>query len=94
MNLVNYKNQASSFHTNEKEIIMREFILNTNYIELVKLLKAEGIAQTGGQAKLLVEQGSVQLNGKNEFRKRAKLKHGDVVTVAEIRITISSANPV
>lgn len=69
---------------------MREFILDSDYIELVKLLKLLGIAETGGHAKLLVEAGEVSLNGKPEFRKRAKLRPGDVVEVLVEKIKIQA----
>ncbi len=57
------------------------FNLTSDYIELVKLLKLKRIAETGGHAKILVEEGKVFLNGQQEFRKRAKLRSGDVVSV-------------
>lgn len=69
---------------------MREFILDSDYIELVKLLKLLGIAETGGHAKMLVEAGEVSLNGKSEFRKRAKLRPGDVVEVLGEKIQIQT----
>jgi len=49
---------------------MREFKLTSEYIELVKLLKLLQIAQTGGHAKIIVENGEVIRNGEAEFRKR------------------------
>lgn len=60
---------------------MREFQLTTEYIELMKLLKLMRIAQTGGHAKIIVEDGEVVRNGEPEFRKRAKLVKGDVIEV-------------
>ncbi len=60
---------------------MREFELTEDYIELVKLLKLLRIAQTGGHAKIIVEEGEVLRNGEQEFRKRAKLVAGDVIEV-------------
>lgn len=60
---------------------MREFQLNSEYIELVKLLKLLRIAQTGGHAKIIVEEGEVIRNGESEFRKRAKLVKGDVLEI-------------
>ena len=60
---------------------MKEYLLKGEYIELIKLLKILGIAETGGHAKLIVEDGEVQLNGKPESRKRAKLRAGDIVSV-------------
>lgn len=60
---------------------MREFTLTTEYIELMKLLKLLRIAQTGGHAKIIIEDGEVVRNGEPEFRKRAKLVNGDVIEV-------------
>nr|WP_319998031.1 RNA-binding S4 domain-containing protein [uncultured Draconibacterium sp.] len=60
---------------------MREFQLSTEFIELVKLLKLLRIAQTGGHAKIIVEDGEVVRNGEPEFRKRAKLVKGDVLEI-------------
>jgi ribosome-associated protein len=51
------------------------------YIELIKLLKLKRIAESGGQAKLFVEEGEVKLNGELELRKRAKLRKGDVIEI-------------
>ncbi len=51
------------------------------YIELIKLLKLLRIAESGGQAKMMVEDGEATLNGQPESRKRAKLRSGDVVLI-------------
>ena len=67
---------------------MREFHLKSEYIELVKLLKLLRIAETGGHAKILVEEGEVYLNGVQEFRKRAKLRPGDLVEISGEKISI------
>ena len=58
------------------------------YIELIKMLKLLRIAESGGQAKLMVEDGEVTLNGNPESRKRAKLRPGDVVQIFEKTIKI------
>jgi ribosome-associated protein len=58
------------------------------YIELIKLLKIMRISESGGQAKLMVEDGLVLRNGEQEFRKRAKLRTGDVIDVLEFKIRI------
>lgn len=44
-------------------------------------LKACGIAETGGQAKLMIQAGRVKLNGEVETRRRKKLVPGDVLHV-------------
>lgn len=58
------------------------------FIELIKLLKLKQIAQSGGHAKIMVEDGLVQVNGEQEFRKRKKLRPGDVVQLEAIEIAI------
>ena len=68
---------------------MREFKLSSEYIELVKLLKLLRIAETGGHAKIIVEDGEVFLNGNQEFRKRAKLRTSDKIEVFGEKILIS-----
>lgn len=67
---------------------MKEYKLKEDYIELIKLLKLVRIAATGGHAKILVEDGEVQLNGQVEYRKRAKLRVGDVVSCMGQKIRI------
>lgn len=67
---------------------MREFKLTSEYIELVKLLKLLQIAQTGGHAKIIVENGEVIRNGEQEFRKRAKLIAGDVIEIMGEKIVL------
>ena len=69
---------------------MREFKLTSEYIELVKLLKLFGIAETGGHAKIIVQDGEVFLNGTREFRKRAKLRNGDKIDVLGETIKITN----
>lgn len=49
------------------------------FIELNKLLKLMQIAQTGGHAKIMIEDGEVVVNGEPESRVRKKLRAGDVV---------------
>jgi ribosome-associated protein len=60
------------------------------YIELIKLLKTLRIAESGGQAKLMVEDGLIFRNGEPEYRKRAKLRSGDLIEVFEYKISIIS----
>lgn len=65
-----------------------DFELEQDYIELIKLLKIIGIAETGGMAKALVEDEMVRCNGVNELRKRRKLVKGDVIEVDGTEIKI------
>ncbi|MCL4294877.1 MAG: RNA-binding S4 domain-containing protein [Anaerolineae bacterium] len=51
-------------------------------IQLDQFLKWKGLVSTGGQAKLVIQGGEVQLNGIVETRRKKKLKSGDKVTFA------------
>lgn len=67
------------------------FTLSEPYIELYKLLKILDLVDTGGQAKMLIEQGHVFRNGEVETRKRAKIVEGDRLTIADVQIEIVSS---
>ncbi len=64
------------------------FPLNGDFIELYKLLKITQIAASGGEAKLMVDQGMVKLNGIVENRKRAKVKPGDTIEAAGYQLVV------
>lgn len=66
-----------------------KFKIEGPYIELIQLLKVTGVAQTGGHAKFLVDEGIVYRNGEVELRKRAKLVQGDVITIDDIVIELT-----
>lgn len=51
------------------------------HIKLDQFLKWQQIAQTGGEAKMLIHNGFVEVNGQMELRRGRKLFPGDVVTV-------------
>lgn len=65
-----------------------EFKIEGEYIELIQLLKAIGMASTGGHAKMIVDEEMVNRNGELETRKRAKLIVGDVIVVQGQEITM------
>ena len=68
---------------------MEDFKIEGDYIELIALLKALGIAETGGHAKHIVDAGEVIRNGKIETRRRAKLIHGDLIQIENLKIKLS-----
>ena len=61
---------------------MREVFLTTEPVELYKLLKFEGLVDSGGMAKMVIDAGDVLVNGEVETRKRRKCHAGDVVEFA------------
>jgi ribosome-associated protein len=56
-----------------------EFELKGEFIALCDLLKTTGIANSGGQGKMMVADGIVKVDGKIELRKTAKIRAGQVV---------------
>ena len=48
-------------------------------VELYKILKFEGVVASGGEAKSVIADGQVLVNGKVETRKRKKIVSGDTV---------------
>ena len=58
---------------------MIEFKVTGDFIPMIQLLKATGLVQTGGDAQIVVEHGEVIYNGQVDYRKRLKVKQGDVV---------------
>jgi ribosome-associated protein len=58
-----------------------KFQISQDYIELIKLLKATGIAENGGEAKQLVKEGKVFLNNVVEVQMRKKILKGDSVQI-------------
>lgn len=58
------------------------FSIHTEYIDLLQFLKATGIAATGGEAKAMVDEGLIRVNGEEESRRRRKLRANDRVDIA------------
>ena len=67
-----------------------KFELEEEFIELFKLLKVTGVAESGGQAKMLIEEGAVKRNGEVELRKRAKIFSGEKIEVVDEVIEVES----
>jgi len=67
---------------------MIEFKLEGEYIPLIQLLKATAIVQSGGEAQTVVEDGLVKYNGKVYYRKRLKVRVGDVIDFMGQKITV------
>ena len=67
------------------------FELRGEYITLDALLKATGLAPSGGIAKMMVADGRVQVDGAQELRKTCKIRAGQVVGLAGVRIQVVGA---
>ena len=60
---------------------MEKILIHTEYIKLDSLLKLAGLVETGGEAKLLIQDGQVQVNGEVCTMRGKKLRAGDTVTL-------------
>ena len=55
--------------------------INTDFIKLDQLLKFSGIAETGGHAKEIIEEGVVTINGEQCLMRGKKLREGDLAVI-------------
>jgi ribosome-associated protein len=67
-----------------------EFVLSREHIELCQLLKAVGIAESGGAGKHLVAAGEVSVDGQPESRKTAKIRAGQSVACQGVTILVKA----
>ncbi len=67
---------------------MREVEVLKEPIELYKILKFEDMVSSGGEAKSVIAEGKVLVNGKVETRKRKKIVSGDIVEFGKEKIRI------
>ncbi len=65
-----------------------DFDLRGDHVTLANLLKASGIAGSGGAAKALLAEGQVRVNGEPESRRGRKLRSGDEVVLGEMRVRV------
>jgi len=63
---------------------------NQDFIELHKLLKYLGVAESGAAAKALVASGEVSVDGAVELRKACKIRAGQVVQTGDVKITVTA----
>jgi ribosome-associated protein len=67
---------------------MRAFEITEEPIELYKILKFENMVNSGGEAKYVIAEGQVAVNGEVETRKRKKIFSGDIVEFKNEKIRI------
>lgn len=67
---------------------MKEVKISKEPVELYKILKFEGMVSSGSEAKSVISEGQVLVNGKVETRKRKQIVSGDIVEFGEDKIRI------
>ncbi|MDT7569920.1 MAG: ribosome-associated protein [Actinomycetota bacterium] len=68
---------------------MREVEVRDDGIRLGQFLKLAGLADTGADARVLLDLGEVEVNGEAESRRGRQLRPGDVVAVGEEQVRVS-----
>ncbi len=69
-----------------------QFQLKSEFVELNQLLKLVGLCDSGGAGKAIVAAGGVTIDGAPESRKTCKVRGGQVVRVADVRINVLAAS--
>ncbi|HIG43284.1 MAG: RNA-binding S4 domain-containing protein [bacterium] len=67
---------------------MKEVEITKEPVELYKILKFEGVVASGGEAKAVISDGQVLVNGEVETRKRKKIVSGDMVEFMDQKLRI------
>ncbi|MDX6722163.1 MAG: ribosome-associated protein [Solirubrobacteraceae bacterium] len=68
---------------------MRDVPIREETIRLGQALKLSGLAASGGEARAMIEQGGVTVNGEPESRRGRQLRRGDVVAVGDDAVRIA-----
>ena len=69
-----------------------EITITTEFIKLQDLLKFASLVGTGGEAKVLIQEGAVSVNGEVCTQRGKKIRPGDEVQIADIVLTVQYAN--
>jgi ribosome-associated protein len=57
-------------------------------VELYKILKFEGLVGSGAEAKAVIAEGQVKVNGAVETQKRKKIVPGDTIEFGDEKLTV------
>lgn len=67
---------------------MQTFTLEKEFIPLIQLLKALNWVEHGGMAQRVVEDGLVKYNGAVDYRKRLKVRKGDIIEFEAMKVQV------
>ncbi len=71
-----------------KKMSSEIFELRNDFIELNKLLKVVNFCTSGGEAKQVISQGLIKVDGQVEYRKRCKIRSGQLIQYGEHQIKV------
>lgn len=67
---------------------MQKLVLRGEYITLGQLLKAQGLVESGSEARVVIQGGEASVNGETELRRGRKLYDGDRVSFRGVEISV------
>lgn len=71
---------------------MTDITITTEFIKLQDLLKLANLVGTGGEAKIVIQNGDVSVNGEVCTMRGKKIRSGDTVAFDGKELTVSYAN--
>lgn len=71
------------------DVSTRDVAIAEETIRLGQLLKLAGLAESGGHARELVQDGAARVNGEVELRRGRQLRRGDTVTVQDETVRVA-----
>ena len=71
---------------------MENIVITTEFIKLQDLLKFANLVSTGGEAKIIIQEGEVKVNGEVCTMRGKKIRPGDVVELDGQQLTVSYEN--
>ena len=71
---------------------MENIIITTEFIKLQDLLKFANVVCTGGEAKIIIQEGEVKVNGEVCTMRGKKIRPGDLVELGDVQLTVSYEN--
>ena len=79
---------CEAFITLEENMERETVSIETEFIKLDSLLKLANVVGSGGEAKIIIQEGEVLVNGEPCTMRGKKIRPGDVVTLAGVEITV------
>ncbi len=68
---------------------MEKIILREEYIKLGQALKAMNLVESGVEAKIVIINGEVKVNGETEYQRGKKLRAGDIIEYNGEKVLVS-----
>ena len=71
---------------------MTNIVITTEFIKLQDLLKFANAVASGGEAKIIIQEGEVRVNGEVCTQRGKKIRPGDTVELGDLRLSVSYAD--